>query len=181
MTRLAWVSVFLLACGGGAAKQAADTAKAVTGSKAVAGGALEPKSGSAVTGMVEIAPMDDGVHVTVRVANAAPGKHGLHFHEKGDCSAPDASSAGGHWNPANVAHGAPDKDPHHAGDLGNIEVGADGTGMASVHLAGYAATPGDKSVIGRSVVLHEKEDDFSTQPSGNSGARIACAVIVEAP
>jgi Cu-Zn family superoxide dismutase len=173
--------VFLVAACGGGAKQAAETAAVVAAGAPVAGGALEARSGSSVTGMVDIVPMGDGVHVTVRVANATPGKHGLHFHEKGDCSAPDATSAGDHWNPAGVAHGAPDKDPHHAGDLGNLEVGADGTGTASVHLSGYTATPGENSVLGRALIVHEKEDDLTTQPSGNAGPRIACAVIVQAP
>jgi superoxide dismutase, Cu-Zn family len=182
---------FLAACGGGSKQAATETAatattaaevgKEVAAGKPIAGGALEPRSGSAVTGAVEVMPMGDGVHVTVRVANATPGKHGLHFHEKGDCSAPDASSAGGHWNPDGVTHGAPDKDPHHAGDLGNIEIGSDGTGTASAHLKGYTATAGDRSVIGKALILHEKEDDLTTQPTGNAGGRIACAVIVEAP
>jgi Cu-Zn family superoxide dismutase len=174
------LALALGACGGGS-KQAVETAQTVAAAMPSAGCALEPRSGSSVTGFVEVKPMGDGVHVTVRVANATPGKHGLHFHENGDCSAPDATSAGGHWNPDGVSHGAPDADPHHAGDLGNIEVGEDGTGTASVHLAGFTIAPGDHSVMGKAMIVHETEDDLTSQPSGNAGSRIACGVIVEAP
>src|SRR6185503_3731276 len=187
--RKALLAVVLAACGGGS-KQAATTpteqavttvpstpAETAAPAKAAAGAALEPRSGSKVTGMVTIAPMGDGVHVDVRIANATPGTHGLHFHDKGDCSAPDGKSAGDHWNPAGVAHGSPDATPHHAGDLGNIDVGADGTGSKSIHLPGLTVAPGQpNSVIGHAVIVHEKADDMTTQPSGNAGARIACGV-----
>ena len=172
------------ACGGGAKQQAAETAQAVeqaVEAKAPAGAALEPRSGSQVSGFVSIRPMGDGVHVDVRVQGATPGKHGFHFHQNGDCSAPDATSAGDHWNPAGTPHGAPGSDPHHAGDLGNIEVAADGTGTLSVHLPGLTLTPGDMSVVGKAAIVHANPDDLTTQPSGNAGARVACGVVVESP
>jgi Cu-Zn family superoxide dismutase len=104
-----------------------------------------------------------------------PGKHGIHVHEKGDCSAPDAASAGAHFNPTNQHHGGPMTAEHHAGDFGNIE--ADASGKAHVDWKGKMSLSGADSIIGRSLVVHEKEDDLKTDPSGNSGARQACGVI----
>ena len=188
------VLLVLAACGGGS-KQAAPPETAGTSqtiastpsesappaaapaAEKKAGAALESRSGSKVTGQVTVMPMGDGVHVEARVSGASPGKHGFHFHMNGDCSAPDAKSAGDHWNPSGVAHGAPTADPHPAGDLGNMDVGADGNGTLSMHLPGVTLD----SVMGKSVIFHEKEDDLKTQPSGNAGARQACGVIVEAP
>jgi superoxide dismutase, Cu-Zn family len=97
--------LFLAACGGGT-KQTAQTVETAAKEKAPAGGALEPRSGSTTTGFVEAAPMADGTHLTIRVSNATPGKHGAHLHETGDCSSPDAKSAGAHWNPDSAQHGA---------------------------------------------------------------------------
>jgi Cu-Zn family superoxide dismutase len=139
---------------------------------------LEPRSGSKVTGTAALSALPDGsVEITIAVANAAPGKHGVHLHETGDCSAPDAASAGGHFNPGGTTHGAPDHPPHHAGDLGNIDVGADGTGTLTMHLAEATLGAGPNSVLGRAVVVHEKVDDLTSQPAGASGPRVACGVI----
>jgi superoxide dismutase, Cu-Zn family len=164
----------LLACGGGA-KQTAETLEGAVRDRPAAGAALEPRSGSTTTGFVEARAMDGGTHLTIRVANATPGKHGVHLHETGDCSAPDASSAGAHWAPAGHPHGAPGAGSH-GGDLGNIEVGEDGTGALSIHVM----HPLDE-VKGKALVVHAKEDDLTTQPAGDSGDRIACGVIVDAP
>src|SRR5438105_12158268 len=87
---------------------------------------LESKSGSQVTGTVKFTKVGDVVQVVADVQNLKPGKHGIHVHEKGDCSAPDASSAGPHFNPAHQHHGGPATDPRHAGDFGNIEADASG-------------------------------------------------------
>ena len=143
-----------------------------------AGGKIEAKSGSKVTGDVELAQGSDGkVTVTVHVENATPGDHGVHLHEKGDCSAVDASSAGGHFNPASEQHGSPTGAHHHAGDFGNVKVGPDGKGTLSLTVTGLTVDSGAAGVIGKSLVIHEKADDMATQPSGNSGARQGCAVI----
>lgn len=143
-----------------------------------AGGKIESKSGSKVTGDVELAQGTDGkVTVTVHVENATPGDHGVHLHEKGDCSAADASSAGGHFNPAGDQHGSPTGVHHHAGDFGNVKVGADGKGTLSLTVTGLTIDNGPTGVLGKSLVVHEKADDMATQPSGNSGARQGCAVI----
>jgi Cu-Zn family superoxide dismutase len=109
------------------------------------------------------------------IQNLKPGKHGVHIHEKGDCSAPDAASAGAHFNPTQKHHGGPTGDERHAGDLGNIE--PDASGRAQLSWRGKLDLTGPNSIIGKSVVIHEKEDDLKTDPSGNSGARVACGEI----
>ncbi len=139
---------------------------------------LESKSGSKVTGTVTFTKVGDEVQVVADIHNLAPGKHGFHIHEKGDCSAPDAASAGAHFNPTQKHHGGPTTADHHAGDLGNIT--ADASGTAHVDWKGKLSLSGTDSIIGKSVVVHEKEDDLKTDPSGNSGARIACGAIVAA-
>jgi len=152
------------------------TSQPATGPKASA--VLEAKSGSTVTGLVEIYENDDGT-ITFRaeVNNASPGPHAIHIHEAGDCSADDGTSAGGHWNPTEQPHG-PAEGPHHMGDLGNIEVDATGHGIHKVLLSDVNLIPGDvMSCLGKAVIMHEKVDDFTTQPTGAAGARIACGVI----
>jgi Cu-Zn family superoxide dismutase len=136
---------------------------------------LESKSGSQVTGTVTFTKSDDQVHVVADVENLKPGKHGFHIHEKGDCSAPDAASAGAHFNPTHKHHGGPTTAERHEGDLGNIE--ADASGKAHLDWTGKLKLSGAESIIGKSAVVHEKEDDLKTDPSGNSGGRIACGVI----
>ncbi len=139
---------------------------------------LEPKSGSKVTGTVMFTKVGDEVQVVADIQNLTPGKHGFHIHEKGDCSAPDAASAGAHFNPTMKHHGGPMTLDHHTGDLGNIV--ADASGKAHLDWKGKLSFTGKDSIIGRSVVVHEKEDDLKTDPSGNSGARVACGAILAA-
>lgn len=138
---------------------------------------LEARSGSTITGDATFTQETEAVRVIVNVKSATPGEHGLHIHEKGDCSAADGASAGPHFNPQKMDHGGMEQSPRHAGDLGNITIAADGTGHLEALLQGITVTPGEMSVIGRAIVLHEKPDDLRTQPSGNSGARIGCGVI----
>jgi Cu-Zn family superoxide dismutase len=141
---------------------------------------LASKSKSKVTGTVTVSETDGGVKVSVQVANAKPGEHGMHIHEKADCSAPDAKSAGDHFNPDKHPHGMPDTDKRHLGDLGNLTVGQDGTGTVDVVVKGANLKADDPmSFIGRSLVVHDKKDDGKSQPAGNSGARIACAELSE--
>jgi Cu-Zn family superoxide dismutase len=137
---------------------------------------LHPASNSEVKGTVTFAKSGDGVQIVADVTGLKPGKHGFHIHEFGDCSAPDAASAGGHFNPAHKQHGAPTAADRHAGDLGNLE--ADSSGKA--HLQWTDPTmklSGDESILGHAVIVHEKEDDLKTQPTGNAGGRLACGVI----
>lgn len=136
---------------------------------------LHSASGSQVTGTVTFTKMGDTVQVVADITGLTPGKHGFHIHEFGDCSAPDAASAGGHFNPMKKPHGAPDAAEHHAGDLGNIE--ADANGKAHLELKdSMLKLSGENSILGRGVIVHEKIDDWS-QPTGNAGGRIACGVI----
>ena len=150
-----------------------DCVRAEDATKAVAN--LSAASGSKVTGTVTFTKAGDDVRVVADIQGLKPGKHGFHIHEKGDCSAPDASSAGGHFNPTHKHHGGPSTAEHHTGDLGNIE--ADASGKAHLEWKGKLMLGGDESIIGKSVVVHEKDDDLKTDPAGNSGARIACGVI----
>src|SRR2546421_4217314 len=136
---------------------------------------LESKSGSQVTGTVTFTKTGDDVQVVADIQGLKPGKHGFHIHEKGDCSAADAASAGGHFNPTHQHHGGPATAEHHTGDLGNIE--ADASGKAHLDWKGKMSLNGPDSIIGKSVVVHEKEDDLKSDPAGNSGARVACGVI----
>jgi Cu-Zn family superoxide dismutase len=136
---------------------------------------LESKSGSQVTGTVTFSKVGDDVQVVGDITGLTPGKHGFHIHEKGDCSAPDAASAGAHFNPTQKHHGGPMTAEHHTGDFGNIE--ADASGKAHVDWKGKMSLSGADSIIGKSLVVHEKEDDLKTDPSGNSGARQACGAI----
>ena len=154
----------------------ASTAKPPAGAQAKA--TIEPRSGSNVRGWATFTDRSTGgVAVVVHVENATPGVHGIHIHEKGDCSAPDASSAGGHFNPGGMPHAGPTETHRHAGDLGNMTVEANGTGHLELVSDLLTVKPGPNSVVGKSIVLHEKADDLTSQPSGNSGARIGCGVI----
>ena len=138
---------------------------------------VKPTQGSKVSGSVSVAPMGQGVHFRGTVSGLTPGKHGFHIHEKGDCSAPDGASAGGHFNPDQKAHGAPSATEHHAGDLGNIEAAADGTAKVDMHVNGVTLGTESNSIKGKAIIIHAGEDDFKTQPTGNAGARLACGVI----
>lgn len=136
----------------------------------------------AVNGTVEFKETDDGVEITANMEGLKKGNHGFHIHEKGDCSAPDAKSAGGHFNPNNHKHGAPDADEHHEGDLGNITAGKDGKATATITVKGITLKDGDTSIVGKGFIIHDKADDMKTQPTGNAGDRVACGVItLDAP
>lgn len=138
---------------------------------------LAAKSGSQLSGKATFTEVDGGVKVTVQVAGAPPGKVATHVHETGDCSAPDAKSAGGHFNPAAKAHGLPPSGERHLGDLGNIEVKPDGTGSTEIVVMGATLKASDpSSYLGKAIIVHEKQDDGG-QPVGNAGGRIGCGVI----
>jgi Cu/Zn superoxide dismutase len=142
--------------------------------KAVA--VLEAKDNSGVEGTVTFTAERGGVRIVADVFHLTPGKHGFHVHEHGDCSAHDASSAGGHFNPYGQKHGGPGNPNRHAGDLGNLV--ADETGHAHYDwVDDLLDLNGPNAIIGRSVVVHANEDDLTSQPAGNSGPRIACGVI----
>jgi Cu-Zn family superoxide dismutase len=139
--------------------------------------ALAPTKGSQVSGTVSFTQKGDRVIVEAKVTGLTPGLHGFHVHEKGNCTAPDGSSAGPHFSPVPAQHGGPDTIAHHAGDLGNLTADSTGTAIAKIEVKGLSLGTGEDSIIGRSVIVHEKADDLKTQPSGASGARLACGLI----
>ena len=152
------------------------TAAAAAGQVAVA--QVSPIGGGTVKGFVLFTPLDHGVEINADITGLAPGKHGFHIHEFGDCSAPDGSSAGPHFNPEGTPHGEPGAAASHAGDYGNLE--ADAAGHATLKLVSHKITLDQAStgILGRSVIVHEKADDLTTQPTGAAGGRIGCGVIV---
>lgn len=136
---------------------------------------LEPTQGNSATGEVRFYRVDAGVRIVASISGLTPGKHGFHLHEKGDCSAPDAMSAGGHYNPLGAPHGSPEADraARHMGDLGNLN--ADAVGKASYDRIDSLLVYAD--LTGLAVLVHGKEDDLTSQPAGNAGPRIACGVV----
>ena len=141
---------------------------------------LEARSGSKVSGTVQFTQRGDQVMVRAEVMGLAPGQeHGFHIHDKGDCSAPDGMSAAGHYNPSGKPHGPQDKD-RHGGDMPSLKADASGKAVASFQLTGVTVADGPASIVGRSVIVHKDPDDYKTQPTGNSGARIACGLVVKA-
>ena len=143
--------------------------------KADAVAVLTPTKGNNVQGTVYFIKVADGVRVEGEVTGLKPGMHGFHVHEKGDCSAPDASSAGSHYNPTGMPHGEPSAAKRHIGDFGNIEANAGGIAHFS-KVDHTISLEGPNSVIGHGLILHANPDDFS-QPVGNAGPRVACGVI----
>ena len=166
---------------GGEAAPPAAAAGAPEAEAKPAGGPLEipieGRSDSQLTGTATFSEEGDGVKVVLKVGNAPPGLKGAHIHEKGDCSAKDASSAGDHFNPEGHQHARPPDEPRHLGDLGNIGITPEGVGLLEIVVKGANLKPGDpKSFLDRSVIIHAKKDDGG-QPTGNAGARIGCGVI----
>lgn len=166
------LAVGWLAAGALAAGCASMTA---TGPAAVA--TLEATKGNAVAGTVTFAQKGDRVLVAARVTGLAPGPHGFHVHEKGDCSSGDGMSAGGHFNPHAKPHGDPASADHHAGDMPMLVADATGVATLTAEIDGVAVGSGAGDLVGRAVIVHRDPDDFKTQPTGNSGARVACGVI----
>jgi superoxide dismutase, Cu-Zn family len=142
---------------------------------------MNPASGSQVRGLATFVETNDGVKMTLELTGLKPnGVHALHLHEFGDCSAPDATSAGGHWNPTGERHG----DRHgtgefHRGDIDNIEADSEGRGRYETTVKDWTIG-GDQAtnILGKSVIIHVDEDDFVSQPTGDAGDRISCGVIV---
>ena len=147
-----------------------------TAKKADAIAVLSPTQGNEVRGTIYFTKVASGVRIDGEVTGLKPGSHGFHIHEKGDCSAPDAASAGGHYNPTKMPHGAPSSAERHLGDFGNIE--ANSAGVARFSRIDRSATlEGANSIIGHGVIVHADPDDLKSQPAGNAGKRVACGVI----
>lgn len=143
---------------------------------------LKPTKGNKAAGSLTLQAESDGVRITGQITGLEPGsEHGFHVHANGDCSAPDATSAGGHFNPADQAHGHADASPHHAGDIPNQK--ANEQGIANINVLVHDISldgDSDNDVVGRAIIVHAKPDDYKSQPSGDAGPRIACGVVTAA-
>jgi len=171
------VAAFVVACGSQETTPE-ETAEAPAASISRLDVPLISKSGSELTGIAIFIQDDYGVSLQLNIENTPPGEHAVHIHEIGDCSADDASSAGGHWNPTAEDHGKWGEAPHHLGDIGNISVGEDGIGTFSLTTDHWTLGGGaDNDIYGKAIIVHADPDDFTSQPTGAAGGRIGCAVI----
>lgn len=138
---------------------------------------LAPTAGNATKGTVKFTQKGDKVVVVASVSGLAPGQHGFHIHEKGDCSSSDGMSAGGHFNPMSKPHAHPTTTERHAGDMPMLTADSYGSATLTVELDVITIGAGATDIVGKGVIVHKDPDDFKTQPTGNSGARLACGVI----
>lgn len=139
---------------------------------------LTPTAGNTAHGTVRFAQRGDRVVVSGEVRGLRPNtEHGFHVHEKGDCSSPDATSAGGHFDPLAMPHGRHGAGRHHAGDLQSLRADAAGAARFRFESDAIRVGSGPTNVVGRGLIVHRDPDDYSTQPTGNAGPRLACAVI----
>jgi Cu-Zn family superoxide dismutase len=171
------MSQFAATDASGQAAAPADAAKAdhAAGKITKAIAVVHPLGDSKVGGKVVFTQMKDGVEIAAEVSGLTPGEHGFHVHEFGDCSMADGKCAGGHFNPDGKPHGKPEAAERHVGDFGNLKAGADGKATYK-RVDKMITFSGARSIIGRSVIVHDMPDDFS-QPTGNAGGRIGCGVI----
>ena len=164
-------AALLAACGHGPHHQ---------GGMSAAVAELQPTRGNTTAGTVRFEQRGEHVTVFARVTGLKPGQeHGLHVHEKGDCSSGDGMSAGGHFNPLGKPHGHHGKNEHHAGDMPNLRADANGVAEAKFNLDGVTVGAGVTDIVGRGLIVHANPDDYTSQPVGNAGARLACAVITK--
>ena len=142
---------------------------------------LEPTKGNDVRGTVTFTQSGDKVKVTAQVSGLKPnGENGFHVHEKGDCSSGDGMSAAGHFNPAAKPHGNVHAGgDRHAGDMPNLKADAYGNASASFEVTGISVGSGSADVVGKGLIVHRDPDDYKSQPAGNAGPRLACAVIAK--
>ena len=142
---------------------------------------MEPRSGSSVKGEVQFVEDNGVVTLQAKLTGLKPGVHAIHIHEKADCSATDAASAGGHWNPTFKKHGKWGDAEYHKGDIGNFTADVDGNATVIFKTDEWCIGCGDKTkdILGKGLIVHDKPDDFVTQPSGNAGARVACSAIIQ--
>ncbi|SFB77379.1 superoxide dismutase, Cu-Zn family [Polaromonas sp. OV174] len=142
---------------------------------------LQATTGNTTTGSVRFTQMGQGVMVSGEISGLKPNaEHGFHIHEKGDCSSGDGMSAGGHFNPDAKPHGNATAMAHHAGDLRSLKADANGMAKFSFESTGIAIGGGATDIVGRGLIVHRDPDDYTTQPTGNAGPRLACAVITRA-
>ena len=139
---------------------------------------LMPTAGNNTSGTVRFLQSGDKVQVSGEIRGLKPdAEHGFHVHEKGDCSSADGASAGGHFNPSGMPHGNHGVSMRHSGDLPALKAGAGGVATFSFESTGIAVGSGVNDIVGKALIVHRDADDYTTQPTGNSGPRLACAVI----
>ncbi|MGE6356158.1 superoxide dismutase family protein [Flavobacterium sp. NPDC079362] len=143
--------------------------------------ALEPKSNSTVAGTATFTEKNGKVTFVAKMSGLQPGVHAIHIHEKADCSSADGSSAGGHWNPTFKKHGKWGVAEYHKGDIGNFTADTKGNGSITLTTDEWCIGCGDetKDILGKGLIVHQGTDDFTTQPTGNAGGRVACAGIIK--
>jgi Cu-Zn family superoxide dismutase len=143
--------------------------------------AFESKSGSNVTGTASFIEKKGTVTFVAKLSGLKPGVHAIHIHEKSDCSSPDGKSTGGHWNPTFKNHGKWGSESYHKGDIGNFTADANGNGTITLTTNEWCIGCGDatKDILGKGLIVHQDPDDFTTQPTGNAGARVACSAIIK--
>lgn len=142
---------------------------------------FESKSNSNVTGTATFVEENGKVTFVAKISGLQPGVHAIHIHEKSDCSAGDGSSAGGHWNPTFKKHGKWGDTEHHKGDIGNFTADAQGNGTITLTTDEWSigGTDATKDILGKGLIVHQGADDFTSQPAGNAGARVACSAIIQ--
>lgn len=166
----------LAACASAPAPRPTPTAPPHVSRQAVAN--LAAASGTLVSGRLVLSSAPDGVRIRGDIGGLAPGSlHGFHVHETGDCSTVDASSAGGHFNPDGKPHGRAGQGAHHAGDADNLVADGNGVAHVDVLMRDASLADGGHDINGRALIVHAAQDDYSSQPAGNAGARVACGVI----
>ncbi|WP_224484633.1 superoxide dismutase family protein [Robertkochia aurantiaca] len=139
------------------------------------------KSGSDVKGNVVFTQENGEVNMTAVFDGLEPGEHAIHLHEEADCSADDATSTGGHWNPTYAQHGKwGDAEGYHKGDIGNFTADENGNGTITFETDEWCIGCGDtnKDILGKAVIVHQGTDDFTSQPSGAAGARVSCGGVI---
>lgn len=143
---------------------------------------MEPKSDSDVKGEVSFTEEDGEVKMMAMLSGLSEGEHAIHIHQTADCSSADGKSTGGHWNPTNEPHGKWGADEgYHKGDIGNFTADADGNATVEFSTEQWCIGCDDenKNIVGKAVIVHQGVDDYTSQPSGDAGARVSCTGIIE--
>lgn len=140
---------------------------------------IAAKSDTKTNGIVTFKEKGNNVTMELDVKGLTPGEHAIHIHEKADCSAPDGTSTGGHWNPGHTDHGKWDVGHFHLGDIGNLVANEKGEAKLTFKTDKWCLTCNDESkkIIGHGLIIHSTKDDFQTQPTGNAGGRVGCVEI----
>lgn len=143
---------------------------------------LEPKSESSVMGEVTFTEEDGEVNMLAMLSGLTEGEHAIHIHQTADCSSADGKSTGGHWNPTNEPHGKwGAEEGYHKGDIGNFTADTDGNATVEFSTEDWCIGCDDENmnIVGKAVIVHQGVDDFTSQPSGDAGARVSCTGIIQ--